>query len=204
MQGKLCFSTCKAELGNEEEIYNPLNRASYSVKISPMIQKSEKIILLEEIELAFGWRTLPKNEQYISSKELTPDEIMEVENIKGKYWNELTGDLLEASFSVVSWLSPYAFCYYLPGFLSVGIKENMPHLIVNHSIFGMLDRTPNPEWWDDFFIVRWPLLTFNECNVAQNWIFWLSSFSKKMAISDDSLINALVTLELLKSRCDEK
>ncbi|WP_353314459.1 DUF6714 family protein [Candidatus Albibeggiatoa sp. nov. NOAA] len=39
------------------------------------------------------------------------------------YWQELTADTLEINFGVVSWLSPEAFCYYLPSFLSVGIKK---------------------------------------------------------------------------------
>lgn len=52
----------------------------------------------------------------------------------------------------IFWLAPEAFCYYLPGIFSAGIKENKPWLVVNQSLVDMLDRSPDPDAWDDFFL----------------------------------------------------
>jgi hypothetical protein len=63
----------------------------------------------------------------------------------------------------------------------------------------MLDRSPDPNSWDEFFIARWPLLTARECEATQAWILWLSSFDDG-SYSEIALARAFDTLELLKER----
>jgi hypothetical protein len=116
----------------------------------------------------------------------------------GQPWSSVTGSQLEKHFEAIFWFSPEAFCYYLPGILTAGIKENKPGLIVNQSLINMLDRSPDPASWDEFFVARWPQLTAGECEAIQHWILWLSSIEERSA--DSSLARGFDTLELLKRR----
>jgi len=63
----------------------------------------------------------------------------------------------------------------------------------------MLDRSPDPATWDDFFVPRWTQLTPAECEATQAWILWLSSFGES-SYFENSLDRAFDTLELLKQR----
>jgi len=117
----------------------------------------------------------------------------------GKDWSSMTGDQLEKYFEAIFWFTPEAFCYYLPGIFSAGINDDIPELIVNHSVVEMLDRSQDYEMWDEFFLERWPLLSTQECEAAQEWILWLSSCGET-SFSDNSLSRSFDTLELLKTR----
>jgi hypothetical protein len=117
----------------------------------------------------------------------------------GKPWWQITGLQLEKHFDAIFWFTPEAFCYYLPGIFSAGIKEDRPWLIVNHSLVNMLDRSPDPTSWDEFFSIRWSKLTKSECEATQAWILWLSS-CEESSYSEIALTRAFDTLELLKAR----
>ncbi|ALL67780.1 hypothetical protein K788_00005900 [Paraburkholderia caribensis MBA4] len=150
--------------------------------------------LLENIKSAFGWRTKPI--EISCSLQLTDDEVSEVEALGKLTWEQTSSELWEKNSGAVSWFSPMAFCYYLPGILKCSIVDRTTGLIVVHSIMSMLDRSPNPEWWDDFFLKRWPLLTNGECKVMQEWLFWISALNNS-DFDDSSIERALETMQLL-------
>lgn len=132
------------------------------------------------------------------SVELSPNEYESLSFIGALSSEKVTSENWERYSDVISWLSPEAFCYYLPGILEASIKDDKPTLIVVESIIAMLDRSPTPEWWDRFFLDRWILFTKKEFNVIQEWIVWLSSIDPP-AFDDDSLIRALHTIDLLRN-----
>jgi hypothetical protein len=152
--------------------------------------------LPETIRSAFGWRARPK--VLTNSDQLSLRELSDLNSVCKFEWDAISTAMWEANFDTVSWFSPEAFCYYLPGICLTSFKENRPNLIAVTSIIAMLDRSPTPAWWDDFFLERWPLLTVAECGAVQDWIWWLSSCSTK-PFSEDSLMRALHTLELLQA-----
>lgn len=158
-----------------------------------MSESIENITLIKYVKEAFSWRKYKIC--FTDSNQLSADEMESVLFISKLHWEDTSSDMWERCFDVISWLSPLAFCYYLPGIMISAIKDNEPDLIVVISIISMLDRSPNPDYWDEFFIKRWTLLTPDECSVVQRWIFWLSSFTTSM--NSDSLIRALETLDLL-------
>ncbi|MEK7899566.1 DUF6714 family protein [Burkholderia contaminans] len=135
----------------------------------------------------------------VGSNELTFDEIEEVRAVGVYSWEETTSDMWERYSAALSWFSPDAFCYYVPGVMVSCIRDNEPNLIAVSNLVSMLDRNPNPDWWDGFFMERWPLLTIQECNVLQEWLIWLSS-AEKSSLSESSLERALETVVLLISR----
>jgi hypothetical protein len=152
---------------------------------------------LHLIEEAFNHRRMPT--LFLLSEQLAAHEREDVLAFWGKPWSCVTGSQLEKHFDAIFLFTPEAFCYYLPGVFSAGIKENKPWLIVNHSVVNMLDRSPDPASWDDFFFARWSKLTARECEATQAWILWLSSCDDS-SYSEVALTRAFDTLELLKER----
>lgn len=158
------------------------------------MSRTYEMNLVSAIQQAFQWRVSPV--LLSDSKELTKQELADLSYISKFSWNEITGDQWEKYFDVTNLLSPEAFCYFLPGLMKASLEENQPNLISVVNIITMLDRSPKPDWWDDFFVARWPLFTLSEYKVIQDWIFWLAS-SENSSHSDDSLERALETLDLL-------
>lgn len=148
------------------------------------------------IEEAFHDRHMPV--AFLLPEKLANHEFGDLASFIGKPWSSVTASELEHHFEAIFWFSPEAFCYYLPGVFCAGIKEKRPELIVNHTLVGMLDRSPDPAGWDNFFLARWPLLRSTECEATQRWLLWLSSCSA--SFSDNSLSRAYETCELLKQR----
>jgi len=136
---------------------------------------------------------------FLLSDQMAAHELRDVMSFWGEPWSRVTGAQLEEHFEAIYWFTPEAFCYYLPGIFSAGIRENKPWLMVNLSLVTMLDRSPDPDSWDDFFSARWPLLTPQECEATQAWILWLMSFEDG-SFSESSLGRAFDTLELLRQR----
>src|SRR5438874_12790142 len=95
-----------------------------------------QVSMLRLIEEAFSHRSMPK--VFLVSEQLAAHERDDVMAYWGKPWSTLTTLQLEKHFEAISWFSPQAFCYYLPGILSAGIRENKPWLIVNHSLVDVL------------------------------------------------------------------
>ncbi len=150
---------------------------------------------LDLISAAFAGRPMPKI--LTESASLSKHEREDVDFFQGKDWRVLTGDDIQSHHEAIFWFSPKAFCYYLPGFLSAGIKENRPDLLVFDSILNMLDRSPDPYLWDEFFMHRWPLLNKEECRAVKSWVFWLELNNEYFQYSD-SCARALETLDLLE------
>ncbi|HEV7570811.1 MAG TPA: DUF6714 family protein [Thermoanaerobaculia bacterium] len=152
---------------------------------------------LQLIEEAFSHRRMPG--LFPVSEQMAPHEYDDVISFWGIPWSAVTGSQLQEHFETIFWWTPEAFCYYLPGILSAGIRENKPWLIVNNSLIDMLDRSPDPSSWDDFFIARWAQLTAKECEATQAWLLWVASLDNG-SYWEGSLSRAFDTLELLKQR----
>lgn len=43
------------------------------------------------------------------------------------------------------------------------------------SLIGLLDRSPEPDYWDDFFLPRCKLLTTAEIEAVAAWVRWLQA-----------------------------
>ena len=160
------------------------------------LPRPENPALLKALSAAFGERCRP--EVLVGSDQLSKDELAEVMAFSGRHWSEVTCDLLEENRDALFWFSPEAFCFYLPGVLSCGIAEDRPDLLAYDAILGMLDRSPEPAYWDDFFLARWPLLSAEECEACQSWLRWLDSAGAELR-REGSVFRALETLDLLKT-----
>jgi hypothetical protein len=63
----------------------------------------------------------------------------------------------------------------------------------------MLDRSPEPAYWDDFFAPRWTLLSVPELDAVAAWLDWFEDVEPD-AFYANSYDRARETLSLLKQR----
>lgn len=152
---------------------------------------------LDDLEIVFSGRVFP--EVVCSVAGVSKDELEEVESFCSSACDGLSVDLLEFYFDVVCLLSPDAFIYFLPKIIRCSVDEGCPGLLVNQSFVRMLDRSPDPEMWDDFFISRWAVLSKDECGVIEEWLLWLAASDPEL-YSDASIDRALGTISLIKTK----
>lgn len=126
---------------------------------------------LDLIARAFADRTQPVT--MTDSLQLSDVEFDEVMSFEGMDWRDVDFDQVEQQADAVFWFSPEAFCYYLPGLLSAGMKESRCDSNAYDALIGMLDRSPEPDYWDDFFAPRWRLLSVAEIDAVGAWVRWL-------------------------------
>jgi len=128
-------------------------------------------IALDRIAVAFADRAPPA--LLTDSKQLSDVEYEEVMSFQDMRWQDVTFSHAANCSDAVFWFSPEAFCYYLPGILAAGLRENRSDLNAYDSLIGCLDRSPEPDYWDDFFLPRWTLLNAAEIDAIAAWARWL-------------------------------
>lgn len=161
--------------------------------------ETQATIALEKISRAFAERSAPS--VMTDSKQLSDAEYEEVMSFHGMRWQDVTFEHVQRCPDAVFWFGPEAFCYYLPGMLSAGLKENRNDTNAYDSLIGCLDRSPEPDYWDDFFRPRWPLLTAAEVDAVAAWAQWLEIFEPD-AYHPNTYERVQDTLTLLKWKAD--
>ena len=152
---------------------------------------------LDAIHAAFAHRTPPA--VMTDSLQLSDVEYEEVMTFVGVRWQNVGFDAVARNADAVFWFSPQAFCYYLPGFMAAGLKEGRTDSNAYDALVGMLDRSPVPEHWDDFFAPRWTLLSAAELEAVAAWAAWLQAVEPGMAWGN-TFDRVQETLSLLVAR----
>lgn len=134
--------------------------------------QSQAASALDLISNAFSNRAPPL--LLTDSMQLTDHEYAEVISFQGLSWQNVTFAQVERYPDVVFWFSPEAFCYYLPGILVAGLRENRWDTNAYDSLIDCLDRSPEPDYWDDFFLPRWPSLSAEEIDAVAAWVRWMT------------------------------
>lgn len=135
--------------------------------------KEQAAAALQAIHSAFANRPPPA--LLSDSLQLSDTEYAEVMAFDGLDWRDVTFDLVQACADVVFWFAPEAFCYYLPGLMAAGLRENRCDSNAYDALIGCLDRSPEPAYWDDFFLPRWTLLSPEEIEAVSAWATWLAA-----------------------------
>lgn len=157
-------------------------------------------LALDKIKQAFANRPAPN--VMTDSNQLLDFEYEELMSFEGMRWQDVTFDQIERNSDAVFWFSPEAFCYYLPGFMSAGLQENRTDTNAYDALIGWLDRSPEPDYWDDFFLPRWPLLTAVEIDAVAEWVRWLEIVQPD-AFHANTYDRVRDTLTLLKWKAEE-
>jgi hypothetical protein len=163
--------------------------------------EAQAAIALSLINRSFAHRLPPS--VLTDSTQLTDGEYGEVMSFQGMIWQDVTFAELERFSDAVFWFSPEAFCYYLPGILAAGLKENRCDCNAYDSLIGCLDRSPEPDYWDDFFLPRWPLLSLEEIDAVVAWARWLEIVQPD-EICGNTYERVQDTLALLKGKAQER
>jgi hypothetical protein len=152
---------------------------------------------LELIGSAFSGRDVPAI--LTDSMQLSDVEYEEVMSFEGMRWEDVTIDQVRDYSDAVFWFAPEAFCYYLPGFLAASSRADGLDANAFDALIGMLDRSPEPAYWDDFFAPRWTLLSAPELDAVVAWVDWFESVEPE-SFHDGTYDRARETLRLLKQR----
>lgn len=151
-----------------------------------------------EISQAFSARLKPV--RLTDAEELDESDRDAIRQASLLDWRDTDAEFWERNFELLSFLSPSAFCYYLPGMMVAAMEVGAQGIVVAHHLLSMLDRTPDPELWDDRFIARWCNLNRGELHAVVQWIDFL--FNGECSILDEtSQIRMMLTLDQLISRC---
>jgi len=152
---------------------------------------------LDMIEAAFSDRAPPA--AMTDSKQLSDAEYREVMSFHGMPWREVGFAQVAQFADAVFWFSPEAFCYFLPGFLAAGLRESRWDSNAYDAIIGCLDRSPEPAYWDDFFLPRWPRLSAAEVDAVAAWARWFEAVQPD-AFHANTYERVQDTLALLKEK----
>jgi hypothetical protein len=160
-------------------------------------QRSENLPahVMTAIRDAFASRSIPT--VMTTSVQLSGLEYEEVMAFSGKSWDVVTFDMVERYADAVFWFAPKAFCYYLPGFLAAGLQAGRRDSNAYDALIGMLDRSAEPDNWDEFFVERWPLLSADELDAVALWMQW---FEESDVYFPNTFERVLETLSLLKQK----
>lgn len=142
---------------------------------------------------AFASRSMPT--VMTTSMQLSDVEYEEVMAFSGKTWDAVTFDMVDRYADAVFWFAPEAFCYYLPGFLAAGLQADRRDSNAFDALIGMLDRSAEPDYWDEFFVERWPLLSVDELDAVVLWMRW---FEEPDVFFPNTFERVQATLSLLK------
>ncbi|QEO96235.1 hypothetical protein XOCgx_1242 [Xanthomonas oryzae pv. oryzicola] len=153
--------------------------------------------LLEAIRKAFAER--PKPSTIVSIDSTSTHEYTEAEKFEEVLWEEIDSDLMDKASDAIYGLSAEAFAYFLPGFLSTGLRHDRVDYLIYDSLISMLDRGMGEIGWDDFFSQRWLLLNQQELLAFSEWLLWLSDKSSNFFL-EGSLDRSFDTLNLLLRR----
>jgi hypothetical protein len=130
---------------------------------------------------------------------LSDSEYEEVMSFEGLKWQDVTLTLVEDAPGAVFWFSPEAFCYYLPGVLSAGLRSGRSDLLYFDSLIGCLDHSPEPAYWDDFFYPRFTLLSPEEIDAVSAWALWMELIEPD-GYHEFTYLRVQGTLDLLRQR----
>jgi hypothetical protein len=156
---------------------------------------------LQRVVEAFAERRPPTD--LTDSKQLSDVEYEEVMSFDGMRWQEVGFDQVDRCSDAVFWFAPEAFCFYLPGILVASLREDSADPNAYAALVGMLDRSPEPAYWDDFFTPRWTLLSAPELDAVAAWLRWLEAVEPD-AFFANTYERARETLRLLKTRLDDE
>lgn len=159
---------------------------------------------LIRIEAAFSSRPPPA--AMSDSKQLSDVEYDEVMSFDGRRWQEIGFDQVSDCADAVFWFAPDAFAYYLPGFLAAGLRERRTDSNAYDALLGMLDRSPEPDYWDDFFRSRWTLLSADEIEAVRAWLDWFAAIDPVVfeTVSRERVDDTLILLRMVREEADAR
>ncbi|WP_153066881.1 hypothetical protein [Xanthomonas arboricola] len=153
--------------------------------------------IIDFVRKSFAERSKPP--QIISPSSASTHEYIEAAQFEELLWEEVDSDLMEKASDAIYGLSAEAFTYFLPGFISTGLRHDRVDYLIYDALISMLDRGMGEIGWNDFFRQRWLLLNKKELLAFSEWLLWLSDKSSDY-FPEGSLDRSFDTVNLLLRR----
>ena len=100
----------------------------------------------QALDVAFGRTERPRNEELLHPRCMDDGDLLELYDVDD--WREMGDELVIRSYAAPSFLSATGFQYFLPAFISYGLRNpDSPEFVIESTIFHL---TPG----DDFIESR--------------------------------------------------
>jgi hypothetical protein len=150
--------------------------------------------LIETIDAAFGWRTCPP--EVVDPSAAITSELQEALWFANRDWHEITWADWETHRDAIYFFAPEAFRYFLPSVLTLSSESPEKWFWPVDSLLQVLDRSPVPEYWDDFILSKFIGLKITEYEAITQWLLLLSE--RRGPEEQLSIGRAFDTIALLK------
>jgi hypothetical protein len=150
--------------------------------------------LEQDILAAFGWRPMP---EIVTGRPECDTDGVDARAFAGKPWQDIDRQLWDKHWWGIFAFTPDAFVYYLPSIFTLSLAEPEWPSMAADCVTNCLDRSPDPDKWDEFFVPRFGQLRISELEVLRVWIETVVG-----ALSDDPEVpeRCLATVDLLSAR----
>lgn len=150
----------------------------------------------ELIRTAFAKRLRPEGS--LSTERLSSYESDDVLSFSGLEWENVSAQQIAEHGDAFFHFSAEAFCYFFPALMcsALGDLDEVPYVV--EAVIGMLDRSPDPEGWDQFLIDRFCLFSHEELSVICEWITHISG--REIGLFPGAPERAFDTVQLFMGR----
>jgi hypothetical protein len=136
----------------------------------------------ERVERVFAHRTIPAEVVDMAELLQLDDDVEDAIWFTGRDWRDITWADWKEHYCSFYFFAPGAFAYYLPSILLLSAQNPNEDLLVADSLISQLDRTPNPEWWEETFVNRFFELNIEELALLKEWLVELCKHTTYMGV----------------------
>lgn len=176
------------------EIFDPDPFNSLMAARLQMSGAIEMMTIEKKIEAAFSHRNVP--DVCVTLGETLTPEIGDALQFQHRRWTDISWRDWDSYPDAFFSLNPNAFQYYLPSLLVGVLQHEHQNFVALHSLVGVLDRSPEPAFWDTFLTSRFLGLYVCEIEVIQEWFVILAE--RVTFFSDETILRCIETLELIR------
>lgn len=117
---------------------------------------------------------------------------------EGRHWQSISRLDWEQHRGAFYAFSPEAFRFYLPSILLISTGDAGQSFDLAHAVIDVLDRSPDPGYWDEFMRSRFSGFTSCEYRAIQDWLLALAADAG--GDSSESLGRCFDTVVLLEKQ----
>jgi hypothetical protein len=130
--------------------------------------------LVQKIENAFPNSAYPGDDNLVHADSVTYPEAIEIKRkFHNKHWRDLTLETIRNGYLELSWFTPDAFCFYLPGFLIAAITYPIEIIdVFPSSIIFALAPDEDSEWHNNKLTAIVNCLDMQQRRMVVDFLDW--------------------------------
>ena len=134
--------------------------------------------LAEVIEKAFAGREMPAKVTDSDCSDPIDSDVADVLWFSGRNWREITWNDWKKHDTALSFFTQDALAYLLPSVLLLSLQrpgEYLPAAGYLIRTFGSRYWAPSPEYWKDYFRIRFVGLRTEEYEAVKEWLLFVKN-----------------------------